>query len=279
MPYNSHSGGASMLSKLASAYRWILYSARRIAKRKRIFDSSGITWVIDSANALDQHVLAGRNECEDVLAFVGVNRGTAFDVGANAGYWSLTLAKYGFEVFAFEPDPVSRGKLELNVKVNESKKWKLRVFDFALSNLNGEAIFNVRRSIDGDSNMNLGLSSLVTSADSSSQIKVRTATLDSIFDSERLNEVSFIKIDVEGAELLVLSGAIRTISRHKPVIVWECLLNSELNRSNSREVFFLLTELGYFHWVNDTGAAFRRLSDFDELEIIGADLNIISLSN
>lgn len=53
----------------------------------------------------------------------------------------------------------------------------------------------------------------------SEQIEVELFTLDDLLDSEL--PIALIKIDVEGAELGVLRGAIRTLKRWKPIVVFE----------------------------------------------------------
>ena len=55
-----------------------------------------------------------------------------------------------------------------------------------------------------------------------------------------------MKIDVEGAEMLVIDGAVRTIERCKPIIICE-LVESQLNRFSTSiaEVKGRLTDLGY----------------------------------
>jgi FkbM family methyltransferase len=51
------------------------------------------------------------------------------------------------------------------------------------------------------------------------EITVEKATLDDLVPASR--RVDFLKVDVEGAELEVLRGAIRTIQRNRPFIVFE----------------------------------------------------------
>ena len=57
-------------------------------------------------------------------------------------------------------------------------------------------------------------------------------------DSLNLNKVSLIKIDVEGHELEVLTGAKNLISTYKPVIILEA-------STNETEIHNFLTNQGY----------------------------------
>jgi FkbM family methyltransferase len=52
------------------------------------------------------------------------------------------------------------------------------------------------------------------------EIRVPTARLDDVLPRDR--RFDFVKIDVEGAELLVLRGAAAVLSRDQPVILFEC---------------------------------------------------------
>jgi FkbM family methyltransferase len=76
------------------------------------------------------------------------------------------------------------------------------------------------------------------------QIRVRTDLLDNIVPREV--PVRFIKIDVEGAELQVMRGAIETIRRNKPIIVFEHGLgNSDLYGTTAEAVYdFLVKDCG-----------------------------------
>ena len=44
---------------------------------------------------------------------------------------------------------------------------------------------------------------------------MRTVTIDNLAETTSLNEISLLKIDVEGAEVLVLKGAINTLNEKK----------------------------------------------------------------
>jgi hypothetical protein len=74
-------------------------------------------------------------------------------------------------------------------------------------------------------------------------IQVDTTTLDEFFTTDR-RPPHFVKIDVEGHELSVLKGGVRTLELHHPTILVEC---EARHRSDGdiRPVFNLLESFGY----------------------------------
>jgi len=68
-------------------------------------------------------------------------------------------------------------------------------------------------------------------------IQVKTDTLDNQFES--VDKLDFIKIDVEGHEIQVLEGGLRTIKQHLPYMV------IEINRESENFIRSALVELGY----------------------------------
>jgi len=73
------------------------------------------------------------------------------------------------------------------------------------------------------------------------QITVKTAPLDRILPANF--QLDFLKVDVEGAELQVFEGAMQTISRNRPVVVFEHGLGaSDYYGTTPGSVYDLLTE-------------------------------------
>jgi FkbM family methyltransferase len=154
------------------------------------------------------------------------------DVGAHKGdilRHAIALAPEGTH-WAFEPLPHLFDKLKSAFSGN--------IFNIALSDKSGEVTFNHILDMPARSGMSR------TPMDAGHEVQtfsVKTETLDSIVTGR----VDLIKIDVEGAELLVLRGAKETITRNKPVIVFEHGLGGADSYGHSPEqVFDLLTECG-----------------------------------
>lgn len=91
-----------------------------------------------------------------------------------------------------------------------------------------------------------GLHSLVLPR-SENKIRVKTCTLDSIIEKLHIDNAKLIKIDVKGAEIEVIKGAIRTIVKHRPTII------VEVRFSNIAEFVKLMSKLNYRIKVLSTG--------------------------
>ncbi|MDE2470226.1 MAG: FkbM family methyltransferase, partial [Bradyrhizobium sp.] len=155
-------------------------------------------WQIDHLYAALQHV-AGRT--------------LAVDVGAHVGTWTLALAEAGFRtVEAFEPAPDTFECLRENVKewreANPDRGNTVSLTNCAL----GETTTFMGMKEDGKyAGGNTGGRYL------KGEGKVFVRPL----DVYNLQELDFLKLDVEGFELFVLKGARSTLLRCRPVVVIE----------------------------------------------------------
>lgn len=142
-------------------------------------------------------------------------RGTAVDVGANFGCWTLPLSSHADKVFALEPQRGCRSLLLSSVNANGIRN--VAVVGDAASDENGMAeIANLdmnRSSNFGGVRLNLELAD-----ENAEMVPVRTIRLDDLLASE---PVSFMKIDVEGYEFKVITGARQTIMRCRPILFVE----------------------------------------------------------
>jgi FkbM family methyltransferase len=141
-----------------------------------------------------------------------------FDVGANAGLMAIPVLREvpASRVVSFEPSPTSLPWLERTARESEFRdRWT--IVARALSNAPGEAEFAVGGSRDA---LYEGFKSHERIAGSRS-VRVPVSTLDAEWIRLGRPEVSVIKIDVEGAEGLVLGGAPEVIRTTRPAIVLE----------------------------------------------------------
>lgn len=139
------------------------------------------------------------------------------DVGANVGAWTVPMARRlnaDGRVYAFEPVPANRGRLERAVTANALHN--VTISPFALG--------------DSSRNVDMWLRSALTGADSGTAAVVPTGTghltismcpLDDWAAQEGLERLDFIKLDVEGAEFFVLAGAEQVLARFRPLILAE----------------------------------------------------------
>jgi FkbM family methyltransferase len=143
----------------------------------------------------------------------------AIDVGANIGIHSLTMAEVvGASgcVLACEPHPRLARKLRSNLALNGAER--VAVVEAAI----GERPGVVDLAIAPPEEPNQGRATLrpLTSEDWRST-RVPCVTIDALATELDLPFVSLIKIDVEGHEPAVLSGATMVLREHQPVLIFE----------------------------------------------------------
>jgi len=124
-----------------------------------------------------------------------------FDVGANLGYYTVLMAKAVPQgrVYAFEPDPFCQALLRLNIHINRLEN--VVVNGVALGERSGTSSFF--RCTDSAFNSFKDTARKTVS----SVIQVSVTTLDEFVAANDVRRVDFVKVDVEGAECLVLAGA------------------------------------------------------------------------
>ena len=166
------------------------------------------------------------------------------DIGANGGVYTVLAAKrVGQEghVYAFEPDPRNLALLRQNVELNRLSN--VTIVTKAVSNTVGTAQFAI--SHDG------AMNSLAKNEHAGQQIEkwetVPTTTLDAALRELNVTRVDVIKIDVEGAERLVLDGARETLSAHREVtILFESAnIASRSFNYSARQILTDLKDLGF----------------------------------
>lgn len=155
---------------------------------------------------------------------------TIIDIGANIGshsiYWAIE--RNAAKIYSFEPLPSTFEILKKNIELNHLEE-KIIAYNFGLSDKKSKAM------IQSYDHNNIGSTSFKKDKNGLFQLR----TLDSLKIKDKID---LIKIDVEGAEVEVLNGAIKTITKSRPVIVVESFHRKD-------EVDKILNSLGYFQTV------------------------------
>ena len=141
---------------------------------------------------------------------------TVVDVGANLGWYSLQAAELVGEtgrVESFEANPLMADIVASNFSINGYLD-RASVHCVAVYSKNTELMFNVYKKHVGSSSIWVDDKSVESFYDHVEKIKVRAKTLDSIFDNK---DIDFIKIDAEGAEMHILSGAEKVLNKNKNI--------------------------------------------------------------
>jgi FkbM family methyltransferase len=167
----------------------------------------------------------------DFLQKQNIEGSTIFDIGAHIGISTLCFAKLvgpQGHVAAFEPNQYNKERLEENLKENPDLSAHVDIYNYAVSNTDGEIEFVYSANIEGGTSSG----SFISEADThlSKDIyekeigfirqRVPGYTLDTL--TTKIGRVpDVIKIDVEGAEFLVLEGGKNYFTHNHPILLIE----------------------------------------------------------
>ena len=174
-------------------------SIRGIRYRLNITDNITDKKILCSSRIYDQAELYFLKEV--------CHEGVFVDAGANIGYYSLFLAKTDAKtVLSIEPNPRAIERLRFNIAANDFSHI-IKVEDLGIGAV-GESSFN--------SNTDLGCASIVDDQENANFIKIKTKPLLQIVQDHGLQEISGMKIDIEGHE----DRALIPFIQHAPKELW-----------------------------------------------------------
>lgn len=160
-----------------------------------------------------------------------------WDIGGNLGIFSMfsaAKAGAGGQVFAVEPDPHYASLISRSALRQGPRSSPVKVLCAAVSDTIAVADF----SVSAKGHARSALSAVSGQSQSVSYVRpVPTLTLD--FLAEYWPAPDLIKIDVEGAEVMLLAGAGELLSRHRPTLYIEVL------DDNAEAAGKLLNNYGY----------------------------------
>lgn len=188
----------------------------------------------------------------DLIRARGLGSGTCLDIGANIGNHAVIWSSLFDGVVCFEPNPQMSAILRANLTLNDARN--VRVMEVGLGPADAELPFSFHEA---------GNDGTGTFAAGSGEHLLPVRHGDRLVEELGLGagSITFVKCDVEGFERAVFEGLAETLTRDRPVIVFE---------SNSQhlgeEVWSLLRGCGYEqlhllrHTAQDSSPILRELT-------------------
>lgn len=157
-----------------------------------------------------KNFLTGKYEPEKTATLVAEVRpgDIVFDIGAHVGYFTVLMSQAvgaSGRVYAFEPRPLNLRFLRRHVVVNRCDN--VEILSTSVGDRPGPARLDTRTGTGTGHISDTG------------NIAVEMVSVDALVDSGRLPAPTFMKVDVEGGEMMVLQGALRVLERHRPRMV------------------------------------------------------------
>jgi FkbM family methyltransferase len=172
------------------------------------------------------------------------------DGGANQGIFTCAFASAVGPigtVYAFEPQTYALACLAQNVKLNGFEN--VVIFEGALSKTSGEVFLNL-----DDGPVAASISDTPHGEDVQ---RVASHSLGELFERGKIEAVHFIKLDVEGAELMTLLGAAPLLQTCKPAICIEAV-----DRDLYLKIANYLERYGYAAYTFCQRGDIKRLTTF-----------------
>jgi FkbM family methyltransferase len=229
-------------------------------KQTRINDYNIIVFLNDAIGRQIYGLKKYEKENSDFLMKLIKDDWIIFDIGANIGYYTLLfsqLAPQG-KIFSFEPNKKIFNLLNLNITLNDFKN--VVTSNLALSNFNGYNEFVITQDSGFSSFKDTGRISI------NNKIQVKTFKLDDYTHEYRIKKIDFIKMDVEGAEGLVIEVAREILENIKPKLMFIEINKKNLQTFNNtaEALIDLIISFGYhpFYLFKDKLAKFT----FDKIK-------------
>jgi len=149
---------------------------------------------------------------------------TVFDVGANVGLISIPIGCHlkslgSGQLICFEPIKTNYERLTANIKLNGLEQIA-RAYNVALGDHEGILEISVETR-HGAQTGNAMATRIVRDEKNFTRNSCTLTRLDTFAAQEKIAKVDFMKVDIEGAEMLFINGGADFITAHRPTIYGE----------------------------------------------------------
>jgi FkbM family methyltransferase len=185
-------------------------AARRLRLGPRIIqtDFSGCSMLVRPHEDVGRNMVLGQFETADLMHFIGALRANdlVFDVGANLGAYCIPVGKAhpNVKVCAFEPIELNAALIQVSSLLN--RLTNVTIVRKCVSDRSGFVEFSLAEDSAYSSMVDTGRKAEVE------RLLCESTSVDDFCASQGGFSPNVMKIDVEGAELKVLSGASRLFS-------------------------------------------------------------------
>ncbi len=202
--------------------------------------SENYSFIYRSADYDDLNMMCRENlafwesKSRKIFSQLSKTSNVVFDIGSYSGIYTLLAAKSNNNVktYSFEPNPELFKVLSKNIKINRLKNSKIEAL--ALDENEGVATLYINHEI------NTSVASLINNSNKGGSFQVAKTTLDSFVTREKITTIDLMKIDVEGYEINVLKGSLKSLTDFQPIILMESLSKESFLEQKS-----FLTKFGY----------------------------------
>lgn len=203
--------------------QWVEITAGPLQGRQLYLEPDVPAWKAMARGLHEPFVFEALGESE------GYESKTVWDIGAFMGYHALAFAALvgpAGHVVTFEPNPHNVERIEMNLSKNPDLAPRVAIIPQALSDQDGQATFLLSRRIEtaesSGSHLKGALPPELASVYASfEESTVDTVRADTLLGQARVPPPELVKLDVEGAEFLVLAGGTDMLATVRPTLVVE----------------------------------------------------------
>ena len=244
---------------------------------------NGLLWKLDLNEGIDFSIyLFGffeRTTSKALKRLVSKNS-IVIDIGANIGAHTLPMANLlsnEGKIYALEPTKFAYSKLKDNIKLNAKLSKQIQADQVMLINTNSQKETNNLYSSwplkkqKKQKTHNVHLGALMTT-DGSEKL-----SLDQYISFQKIKKIDLIKIDVDGNELEVFTGAMNTLNQFKPTLIMELAPSSYDEPSDFDKTIVLLSEIGYvFYSLNEKIKLSTNVNELKKIISKSGSINVIA---
>ena len=196
-----------------------------------------------------------------------------FDVGANVGNWTegLLQAVPDAEVYMFDPSPGCQAA------IREKNLPGVMLLSCALGENPGRAAYHSSSATDGSASLHVRDDTPFRDLNYTTA-EVEVATIDQVIESQKINFVDFMKMDIEGHKLFALRGAKQSLAaRRIGALSFEFGCGNINSRTFFRDFWELLTGAGFSIWrIAPSGKDIPVQNYYEDMEYFRGATNYVA---